>query len=61
MQNKSLIREIAAALVRLEQTEPVENAFLRGFRSGAESAYRDVLAMLERNVTLCKGEQDEGR
>ena len=38
--------EIRAALARLEQRPTNDNPFLRGFKSGAESAYRDTLRLL---------------
>lgn len=42
----ALTIEIRAALARLERQPTDDNAFLRGFKSGAQSAYLDILRLL---------------
>lgn len=51
LNNEQLIVAIRAAIQRLEQRPPDPEAFMRGFRSGALSAYRDILRQIGEEPT----------
>lgn len=46
----ALAIELRATLKRLQRRSADDNAFMRGFKSGAESAYSDILRLLGQDV-----------